>query len=316
MVILLLTKVKTIVKKVWKPIFITILVFVTVSFAATKVVYDSLFRRYDPQENIPVAQEILEKREEVFFPCEDVELRGYYYAGTKKDVLVVVAPGFHAGGDDYLEQIRWFLNCGWGVFAFDTTGSCESGGKSSVGFPQEVLDLEAALHYLDQNQRFDYKNLVLFGHSRGGYAVCCALSSEFDIDAVISVGGINSAMEGIMEPLAETIGPIAYVNYPFLWAYQSLIFGRQTVNLDAAEILDETHTPTLIIHGKNDEKVSYDAYSIISYREEIQSDCVEYFTADTPGSDGHTDLLFNADGTANDELMTQVEEFILRHTKK
>ncbi len=303
-------------KKVYKPILITILVFVTVSFAATKLVYDSLFGRYDPEQTVSVDPGLLERREAVSFPSGDAELRGYFYGSEAKDVLVVIAPGFHAGGNDYLEQIRYFLDCGWGVFAFDATGSCESGGDSSVGFPQEVHDLEAALGYLEEQHRFDYENLVLFGHSRGGYAVCCALNSDFDIDAVISVGGINSAMEGIMEPVAEAVGPLAYVNYPFLWAYQAMLFGTKTVNLDAAEILSRTDVPTLIIHGKNDETVSYDAYSIISYREEIQSDCVEFFTSDTPGSDGHTDLLFDADGTANDVLMAEIEAFVLRNTGK
>ena len=303
-------------KKVWKPILITILVFVTVSFAATKLVYDSLFGRYDPEQAVSIDDTLLSRREEVSFLSGDTKLRGYFYGSEAKDVLIVVAPGFHAGGDDYLEQIRYFLDCGWGVFAFDTTGSCESGGDSSVGFSQEVHDLEAALSYLEENHRFDYENLVLFGHSRGGYAVCCALNSDFEIDAVISVGGINSAMEGIMEPVAEAVGPLAYVNYPFLWAYQAMLFGTETVNLDVAEILSQTDVPTLIIHGKNDETVSYDAYSIISYREEIQSGCVEFFTSDTPGSDGHTDILFDSDGTANDALMAEIEAFVLRNTGK
>lgn len=312
MVILFMTKVKKIIKKVWKPILITILVFITVSFAATKLIYDSIFPRYDPEEPVTVDATLLQQRQEITFQSGDASLQGYFYDAPAKEILVLLAPGYHAGADDYLEQIRSFLKLGWGVFAFDATGSCESEGDSSVGFPQEVHDLQAALGYLEEHQRLGYSHLVLFGHSRGGYAVCCALETDYQIDAVISVGGINSAMEGIMEPVVDAIGPVAYVNYPFLWAYQAMLFGTQTVNLDAARILSETEVPVLIIHGKNDETVSYDAYSIISYQGEIQSPNVEFFTSEVPGSDGHTDILYDEDGSANDVLMAEIEAFVLR----
>ncbi len=300
-------------KKVWKPILITILVFVTVSFAATKLVYDGIFARYDPELPVEIAEDLSALRKEVAFPSGESQLQGYFYPGSSQEVLLVLAPGFHAGGDDYLAQIRSFLDFGWGVFAFDPTGSCQSGGDSSVGFSQEVYDLQAALEYLQDQGRYGYKNLVLFGHSRGGYAVCCQLQGAFDLAAVISVAGSNSAMESVMEPAVDAVGPLAYGNYPFLWAYQALLFGRDTVNLDAAEILSETTTPTLIVHGTLDESVSYEDYSIISYREEIQSPYVEYFTVE---SAGHTDILFDADGSSNDKLMDEIERFVLRSIGK
>ncbi len=302
------TKGKKFVKKVWKPIFITVLVFVTVSFAATKLVYDGIFARYDPEIPGEVAEDLSALRKEVDFPSSEIQLQGYFYPGKDKKVLLVLAPGFRAGGDDYLAQIRSFLDFGWGVFAFDPTGSCESGGDSCVGFSQEVYDLQAALEYLQGQERYGYENLVLFGHSRGGYAVCCQLQGDFDLAAVISVAGSNSAMESVMEPAVDAVGPLAYGNYPFLWAYQALLFGRDTVNLDVAEILSETTTPTLIVHGRQDQAVSYEDYSIISYREEIQSPCVEFFTVENAG---HTDILFDADGSAKDSLMKEIQRFVL-----
>ncbi len=299
-------------KKVWKFILITVLVFVTVSFAATRLVYDSLFSRYDPEPGAAVEDRLLELRQEVSFLSGDTALQGYYYPGESRDVLFVIVPGFHAGSDDYQAQIGAFLELGWGVFSFDATGSCKSGGESAVGFSQELLDLDAALDYLEQNDRLGYANVVLFGHSRGGYAVCCALALEHRVDAVISVSGINSAMEGVMEPAADAVGPIAYLNYPFLWAYQAMLFGRETVNLDAAEILSETQVPVLIVHSKDDRTVSPDAYSIVSHQEEIQSPAVEFLTLDGTGGDGHTEILFDADGSANDFLIAKIEDFVLR----
>lgn len=307
-------RMKPVLKKVWKPILLTVLIFVTLSCTVTKVVYDHIFRRYDPPaaetEAFLQAQEGQTHR----FFFEEIPLQGYFYPTEEREILILIVPGFHAGAENYAPQTEHFIQQGWGVFSFDPTGSYASGGDSYVGFPQALWDLEAALDYLDSQGRFGYEKLVIFGHSRGGYAACCALESGYSVDAVISVGGINSAMEGVMEPFASSIGPLAYVNYPFLWAYQALLFGSGTVNLDAAQILSHSEVPALIIHGTGDTRVSPHAYSIYSYEEEILSEEVEFFAMDRPGQDGHVDLLVDADGSANDILMEQIEDFIRRNS--
>ena len=296
-------------KKVWRIIIITVIIYIIISFAITKIVYDACFVRYDEKSNvdIPKLSAIIDKRAEVEFQCNDNLLKGYLYGNGQSKGIVVVAPGFHAGADDYLWQINSFLEYGWDVFAFDATGHCDSEGGSSVGFSQELLDLDAALQYIEDN--YNYPNLFLFGHSRGGYAVCNMVGSEYDITAVVSVSGINSAMEAIMEPAASRVGFLAYGNYHFLWLYQTMIFGREVVSLSVDEELDKAKVPTLIIQGANDDVAPMDSSSIYSHKEEIDSECVEYYICDIPGQDGHTNLLFDADGTANDSLMNIINQF-------
>ena len=298
-------------KRVLRVITITFAAFVLLSLAATKLVYDGIFRRYDPQTAACSCVE----REMPRFMAGENELQGYYYPSSEKKVLVLLAPGFHAGADSYAQQIRCFQERGWGVFSFDPTGSYESGGESYVGFPQEIYDLSAAIDYLDSCDRYGYEALVLFGHSRGGYAVCAMAASDYDISAIISVAGVNSAMDAVIEPAADAVGPLAYVNYPFLWLYQSLLFDYDTANLEVSELLNSTEIPTLIIHGVADETVSHDAHSVMAHRAEIQSGNVHFLSWEERGAQGHVDILYDTDGTANEELMAEIAAFIEKETK-
>ncbi len=286
-----------------------LLAFCLVSMTVTVVVYDSIFARYDTAANIPAElTPLVQTRQVCQFPSGDNQLTGYYYGATAAaHGLIVFVPGFHAGGDHYLPQIQWLTENGWGVFTFDTTGTYQSQGKSQVGFSQVLFDLDAALKHVEKSDRFGYNELVLMGHSRGGYAVCCALAQTRDVAAVVSISGVNSPMEAVMERSKDAVGVISYGNYGFLWLYQTMLFGKDTLQTQASEVLSQTQTPVLVIHGKADEDIPQHSGAIIAYQDEISSHQVQYLLADG----GHTDLLYDADGSANDALMEQIHGFLL-----
>ena len=300
-------------------LLIVIVAFCATSMVATKFIYDSIFVRYDGQAiEVPTQlRSMVDSRQDSDFLSGENWLNGYLYRcqeGANGD-LVLMAPGFHAGADNFLWQVKSFLDMGWSVFIFDATGHCGSQGKSAVGFPQLLVDVEAALNHIEKNDRFGYNNIVLFGHSQGGYAVSCALESDFDIAAVISVSGINSAMDGIIGKAREVVGPVVYGNYGFLWLYQTMRFGGDIANRNACDAINESGVPVLIVHGTNDATVPLDEFSIISHKEDITARDTAYFLCDEPLQDGHTDLLFDIDGTANDELMETIEAFLAQHVK-
>lgn len=293
-------------------IIITIFfIFCTLSLLVTKFVYDGIFTRYDTAPDIPAAlYATRQQRQLCQFSSGDNQLTGYYYPATNPNgvnALVVLVPGFHAGGDDYLWQIRELLDCGWSIFTFDATGTLCSEGDGQIGFSQSLLDLEAALNHLRENRLFGHTELVLMGHSRGAYAACCALSQEKDIAAVVSISGVNSAMEAIMQTSVQTVGPISYCNYGALWLYQAMLFGTDILEQSAAEVISASPVPVLVVHGTRDSQIPADAGSILSYRDQITSSQVEYLLYDA----GHTDILYDADGTANDALIQQIHEFLL-----
>ncbi len=307
-------------KKVLIAIIIAITCFCAVSLLATKIIYDSVFARYDcaVTEYPEAVRETVALRKEVTYPSGENMLSGYLYkysGENDKNTLIVISSGHNACADSYIWQIHELLERGWSVFAFDSTGCCKSEGASTIGFPQELCDMRATLDYLREQGSFSYDDVVLLGHSRGGYAACCALSYDYDISAVISVSGVNSAMDGIMSASVEKMGPVAYTNYGFLWLYQTMLFGGETVNLRADRAIAQTDTPVLLIHGAEDTLIPADKYSIISHKDSLKGENVEFIMRSHPDNAGHTNLLFDEDGTADDELIEIINDFIIRRIK-
>lgn len=290
----------------------------TVSMTATKLVYDSIYQRYDAAAPIPQAlQSLTHERQAHQYVSGENRLSAWLYrcrGENARDALVIVVPGFHAGADSYLWQIQSLLELGWSVLAFDATGSFSSEGDSTRGFPQILCDLEATLKYVENCKRFGYNDIVVLGHSQGGYAACCALALEYDIDAVVSVSGVNSAMEGVMGLAEQYAGPLAKGNYAFLWTYQALLFGTQRLNLRSDEAISQSRVPVLVIHGASDELIPADEYSIISYSDRIDSITAEFLIWSEAGQDGHTSVLYDADGRANRALMARIHDFLVRST--
>lgn len=306
-----------------------ILVFIILNIIAcpiiTKIIYDSMFKRYDSKGIAVEAkfQPLIDLRQEKKFMSGDNELFGYFYDIKESDyecdnsgnnTLVVIVPGMNAHMDEYLPQVRAFADEGFGVFIFDPTGNCYSEGKSTIGFEQELLDLDNALNYIEDNGNFGYEKIALFGHSRGGYAATAVPLFDHDIAAIVSVGGINSAMEGIMEPAVGLMGKFAYFNYPMLYLYNVILFGKDYVDANAVDAMASCSVPTLVIHGSEDERIAVDEYSTYSHKDEIEAtddnNEVDYILATEEGCNGHSDTLRNYEGEANKALMDEIVEFI------
>ncbi len=301
-------------KKVLRVIIVLLLIVIIFSFFLTKFIYDATFPRQGGGD-LQIAQpltEMVSSRQSVDFLSGKNRLRGYYYEAPQAQALVVVVPGYAADDDEFLWHIHSFLEQGWSVFSFDATGHYDSEGDSSVGFSQQLLDLDAALDYIESQERFGCEALMLFGHSRGGYAVCGVLEEHPEVTAVVSISGINRAMDAILEPAARYVGPLVYGNYPMLWFYQAILFGTDVLNVEATHAINHADVPVLIVHGSTDDTVSVDKTAILAHRDEIVSDKVEYYLCDQPGQSGHTDLLFDQDGTENDALMKKIHDFYQR----
>ena len=91
-----------------------------------------------------------------------------------------------------------------------------------------------------------------------------------------------------------------------------MLFGTQTLELDASEIISQKDVPVLVIHGTQDAQFPVDSGSIIAHRSDIHSNQVEYLLYDA----GHTDILYDPDGTANDKLIQNIHAFLLRSIEK
>jgi hypothetical protein len=102
-------------------------------------------------------------------------------------------------------------------------------------------------------------------------------------------------MEIILEQGKRMMGNFIYTQYPYLWLYQSLLFGK-TASLNAVDAINGSDVPVLIIHGSEDDFVEFEGSSIISKVNNITNPNIRSLALTDPGSNGHNNL-FRSDAS-------------------
>ena len=238
-------------------------------------------------------------------------LTGYLYGEAPAKGLVVVCHGIAGGGEDNLSMVKYMLDDGYQVFTFDYTGVYESEGASSVGFYQAVKDLNAVLGYIEASASLKNLPVILYGHSWGGYTAAAVLNFKHNIAGVITISGFSSPM-AITKEAAGRIIPTLLVDLllPFAALYQRIVFGKN-YNLSAIDGINSCDVPVLVMHGKEDEVISYEGSSIIAQRSHITNPNVEYYTETRPGKSNHMGIFFTKGGTAY--YLAKKEELKMLH---
>lgn len=282
--------------KVLAGILIFLLVFAVGSFIMTKMVYDGNFERGEVSAYSAYLRyadvETEYPRSTVQFPSGKNMLTGYLYGEENEKGLVVIAHGLGGGAESYMAETMVLVDGGWRVFAYDATGSAASEGESTKGLPQQALDLTAALTYIGNDPWLASLPLMLYGHSWGGYAVTAVLKQDFPVLAAVSVAGFNSPTELLVEQAVSMMGFFAYVEYPFLWGYQSLLFGSTAWDT-AVQGINQSNAAVLIAHGTADEAIQYNGAGIIAHRDEITNPNVQYLVFEEEGRNGHNNLVMS-----------------------
>ncbi|NLO15954.1 MAG: alpha/beta hydrolase [Clostridiales bacterium] len=272
-----------------------IVIFSLISMIIVAFVYNGQFPRYDrPDKTVSASLNYGDiqaryPRRLVNFESGNNRLQAYVYDSNQAKGLVVVAHGLGGGADSYLPQIAFFVDQGWRVFSYDSTGSFDSEGKTTKGFPQALIDLDAALTYIAAQKELAALPVLLFGHSWGAYAVANILHYDHDIAGVAAVSGPNSAMEMIMEQGRSMMGGFIDIQYPYLLLYQRILFG-EAASLIAVDAINRTDIPVLIVHGTEDDLVAYDGSSIISKMNAITNPHARALSLSEPGHSGHSNL--------------------------
>ena len=285
-----------------------VVIFSIVSLIVVQILMNDTFSRTAPREQGHTAYlrywDVEEQydREPVSFLSGKNRLYGHLYGAENSEGLVVISHGMGGGEESYLAEALYFVDQGYQVLCYSNTGCWDSEGKNCVGLNQSVLDLDAALTWVEGESRFDGVPVFLYGHSWGGYAVAAIFHFDHEITASASVAGFNEAMPMIIEWGEGMLGPLIYAEYPFIWINQKLTFGR-TFGLTAVDALNSTDTPVLILHGNEDGTVGYNTVSIISQKERITNPNVAYFVCDKPPQNDHNRLFQSLESIAyHDEL--------------
>ena len=294
-------------------VLVTLLILAAGMLAVTKIIHDYIYPRFERSIledalNIKIeAQSSEYPTEEITFPSGDNTLKGYISGSDDADALVVIVPGLSAGAEDYTSLAMEFMDLGYKVFSFDSTGSFESEGANSVGFSQIVKDLEAALDYISTAPDLKDLELNLFGHSRGGYGAAMVAKGGYNINAIATVGAVNSPMEITMEWSEDYVGLFAYTGYPALYLYQNMLFGSEIMSTSAADAIDESGVRSLIIHCENDATVDIDGSAIFAHKDEVESKNAEFMLYENPSNAGHTTLLYTE--SANTYRQSVTDEY-------
>ena len=277
-----------------------IIIFSIISMVIVMVTYNAQFpkiERHDSSVSLGLIYDQLQDqypRRLVDFDSKGNQLQGYVYGQDSEMGLVVIAHGLGGGADSYLAQIIYFIDQGWQVFAYDATGSYDSEGKSTKGFPQSLVDLDAALTYISSQPQLNGLPLLLFGHSWGGYAVANALHLDYDIKGVVTVSASNSAHEMIVEQGQKIMGAFMVTQHPYLWLYQRMLFGKMA-SYNATKAINQSDVPVFIIHGVEDEMIAYDGSSIISNFKDLTKPHVKTLSVSDVNRSGHNDLFRSLD---------------------
>jgi dienelactone hydrolase len=289
---------------------------------ATPFIYNAIFPRVDiPDYNLTPGlvnyNDIKDTypRNDVTFKSGDNNLTAHIYEVSSPKGLVIFSHGMKSGADSYLSSEIYFVDHGYSVFTYNSTGTYSSEGDSLIGFPQAVIDLQHALDYVNTISSLSSLKKCLIGHSWGGYAVTEILNFDYNIAAVASISGANDAEQIVINSAKDTVGDfLATLGQPFVITYQRIKFGDYS-SLKAVDGINKKPTKVLIAHGKEDTRFPIERDSIYSHKSEISNPNVIYYLGEGTFS-GHSSILYSQDANDYQELLSQQYQALLDDKKE
>lgn len=192
------------------------------------------------------------------------KLAGYLYSsGEGQKGIVVLAHGFGAGHNSYMDFANYFAHNGYYVFAYDATGNDESEGEGVGGMPQGAIDLDYAISFVEESGKFPELPIVLFGHSWGGYSVCSVLTYHPEVKAVIESSGANRSSDYFEAVGKKQAGDVIYTMMPFIKLHELIKYGKYALNT-SMDGFKSSEAAVMIVHSEDDGVVpieyGYDLY--------------------------------------------------------
>ena len=275
------------------------------SYYAVQTVFSHMYAKWVPEKYTWKLRysEIIEKypgkydRRPVNFYSGNNRLQGYIYNEKSEKGMIVFSHGIFSCHEDYIGVILGLVDRGWCVFAFDNTGTGESEGEDGRGLVQGPLDLHAALCYIESTPGLAERKRFLVGHSQGGYSVGAVLNFEHRIDGVVSISGFSTPYEVTTE-LGETMyGDVVKITFPMIALEYKKRFGEYA-ELSSIDGINAYEGPVLVMHGVEDDYVSYKGSAIINHSYEIMNPRISYSHLSWPGRSGHVSIFSNEEGAA------------------
>lgn len=155
-------------------------------------------------------------------------------AGSAAHPTVILLHGF-PGSEKHGDLAHILLRAGCNVLSFSYRGSWGSGGVYS--FAHVLADVGAAVAFLRDHAaqyRVDVANMILLGHSVGGWAALMVGAADPGISHIISMAGFNCGR------FAKDV--LENDDFLIMLAKQSWVHEAKPLNADASDLIDEVVT--------------------------------------------------------------------------
>lgn len=210
-------------------------------------------------------------------------VRGFVHAPATYDTAVIFLHGFPAHCDYPALRYACKALCWWGnlVLRFNFSGTHTSDGNfEDTLLSQEVEDIRCAVDYL--TQQYQFKKLVLVGHSTGAVGATLYAHQDKRVDKTILISPVISlakvaGVEFTKQQLDDfrEKGKIFY-NAPGQWHHGKTLnkaFYDEFFTLDIPGAIRNYRRPLLIIQGSDDQRGSlfhgWDLYVIANEPKEL-----------------------------------------------
>lgn len=205
--------------------------------------------------------------ENVYTRTFDNKMMGGYFlkAKNKSNRFIIFVHGYRGKNPSEFSTLeKLFYENNYNILAIDIRGHQNSQGKFFTMGKFEQKDMLYWYQYIIDN--FKDPQIVVFGHSMGGFIVLGSLKYELpkNVKCVIS----DCSYFNLKKEIIYTAKYLAKVPFARLIAYflniYCLIFYHFSLNIDLKESLNKTNLPICLIHGDADRFVPYGNLRLIS----------------------------------------------------
>lgn len=211
-------------------------------------------------ERVPVQghpQDLDLPHEDVVFESGDgTELRGWYvsFAADRQNVILVQGEEHHrnAPGIRALELARDLTGRGFSVLMFDLRARGESGGRRASAGNLELLDVEAAISFVNQ-RGVPFERIALFGFSLGAGLAILAAARQPRLGAIVCDSPFKDLLDDYREVRAAGVPIPSWLLIPAVRLVGRLIYRSDPGELRPILAASHVKTPALVIHGERDD---------------------------------------------------------------
>lgn len=272
------------------------------SVAVVALIYFFVFKKLSVTPRFFLTFGELEKRgfsvSPVYIKIGKKKIRGYFSGDPASKKLVVISHGIQSDSSSYALEAEWFATHGFYVFSYDNFGCGESDGRHSGGLVSSAVTLDKILSRLEED--YPAYEIVLYGHSWGGYAVLSLFSfSSHGVKRVVSVCPYNKPSRVSIDCGRKIFGAFTPLLYPAVCVNLFLQFGKKGF-LTAADGINSAPEDTrfIVVQAERDDIVGFSSSSLYLEKSEInRPDMVEFIIRDR----GHNSCMLTSEAAEAEE---------------